>query len=93
MKSKPIKEIISDYLQKTDFKTKNKTILIEKEWDKTVGELISKNTEITSFANGKLIVKTPNPVWRNELTLQTSELLKKLNQTMKETLIKEIIFR
>ena len=93
MKPKPIKEIISDYLQKTDFKTKNKIILIEKEWDKTVGKLISKNTEITRFDNGKLTVKTSNPVWRNELTLQKSELLKKLNQTIKEILIKEIIFR
>ena len=93
MKAKPIKEILSDYLQGTDFRTINESISIEKEWDKMVGELIAKNTEITSFTNGRLTVKTSNPVWRNELTLQKSELIQKLNQTMIETPIKEIIFR
>ena len=93
MKAKPIKEILSDYLQGTDFRTINESISIEKEWGKIVGELIVKNTEIKSFTNGRLTVKTSNPVWRNELTLQKSELIQKLNQTMTETPIKEIIFR
>ena len=93
MKAKPIKEILSDYLKGTDFRTINESISIEKEWGQMVGELIAKNTEITSFINGRLTVKTSDPVWRNELTLQKSELIQKLNQTMTETPIKEIIFR
>ncbi|MDP6936368.1 MAG: DUF721 domain-containing protein [Candidatus Marinimicrobia bacterium] len=93
MKAKPIKEILSDFFQGTDFQSINESISLEKEWGKMVGELIAKNTEITSFSNGRLTVKTSNPVWRNELTLQKPELIQKLNQIMTDTPIKEIIFR
>ncbi len=93
MKAKPIKEILSDYLQGTDFQSLNESISLEQEWEKMVGELIAKNTEVASFINGRLTVKTSNPVWRNELSLQKSELIEKLNQASPDTPIKEIIFR
>ena len=43
--------------------------------------------------NGKLTIKTSNPIWRNELSLQKNELIKKINNTGSEIKLTEIIFR
>ena len=43
--------------------------------------------------NGKITIKTSNPIWRNELTFQKENLLNKLKKREPELNIKEIEFR
>ena len=45
------------------------------------------------LANGKIIIKTSNPIWRNELTFQKEDLLNRLKKEEPELNIKEIEFR
>ena len=84
MKAKPIKNLLSDYFKGSDFNEINETINLNKSWNKIVGKTISKKTEIERIKNGKITIKTSNPIWRNELTFQKEE---------SETNIKEIEFR
>ena len=49
--------------------------------------------EILDFKNGKLIIKTSNPIWRNELSFQKNELLNKLQKAEPGLNVTEIIFR
>ena len=93
MKAKAIKDLLSDYLKGTNSKEINEVINLNKTWNKIVGKTISKNTEITSIKNGKIIIKTTNPVWRNELTFQKEDLLNRLKKEEPEINIKEIEFR
>ena len=93
MKPKTLKEILSNYLKGVDFKDINTSINLERSWKKIVGETISKKTEIISCKNGKIIIKTTNPVWRNELTFQKHDLLIKIKKEEPELNITEIIFR
>jgi hypothetical protein len=93
MKPKPIKEVLSNYLKGSNFKEINETIGVHTLWKTIAGELIDKNTEIISFKSGKLNIKTSNPIWRNELSLQKIDLLKKLKKAEPELKIDEIIFR
>ena len=93
MKAKSIKDILSDYLEGSNFKEINDTINLNNLWKKLVGENISKNTEIVSIKNGKITIKTSNPIWRNELTFQKEELLISLKKEEPELQIKEIYFR
>ena len=93
MKSKSIKELLFDYLKDFDLKEINSFINIKKSWEKIVGESISKKTEIISCKNGKIIIKTTNPVWRNELTFQKHDLLIKIKKEEPELNITEIVFR
>ena len=93
MKAKLIKDLLSDYLKGSDFKEINETINLNKSWNKIVGETISKNTEIVSIKNGKIKIKTTNPIWRNELTFQKEDLLHRLKKEEPELNIKEIEFR
>ena len=93
VKAKSIKNLLSDYFKGSDFKEINETINLNKSWNKIVGKTISKKTEIVSIKNGKIIIKTTNPIWRNELTFQKEDLLNRLKKEEQEINIKEIEFR
>ena len=93
MKAKSIKNLLSDYFKGSDFKEINETINLNKSWKKIVGKTISKNTEITGIKNGKITIKTSNPIWRNELIFQKEDLLIRLKKEEPEINIKEIEFR
>jgi hypothetical protein len=93
LKPKPIKTVLTDYLQGGNFKEINATISIGTIWINIVGKAIAKNTEIQSFKNGKITVKTSNPIWRNELIFQKEDLLNRLKKEEPELNIKEIEFR
>ena len=93
MKAKAIKELLSDYFKGSDFKEINETINLNKSWNKIVGKTISKNTEIAGIKNGKITIKTSNPIWRNELTFQKEDLLNRLKKEEPKINIKEIEFR
>ena len=77
---KKIKEILSEFLEGTNFKEVNETINVETLWKKTVGKHISKNTTIQTFKKGTITIKVSNPVWRNELSIQINDILMKLQK-------------
>ena len=93
MGAKQLKQILEEYLKGKDFKEINNTISIQTAWEKTVGTPIIKNSIIESFKNGIIKIKTSNPIWRNELSLQKQEFLKKLNKNEPSITIKNIIFK
>ena len=53
---------------------------LENNWEKIVGERISKSTKIVKIENKTLFIKCKNPTWKNELQYQKKEILNKLNQ-------------
>ena len=93
MKPKSLKKILSEYLKGSNFKEINETLSLKNSWIKVVGKAISNNTEIMSIKNGKITIKTSNPIWRNELSLQKQDLFTKIKNAQPELNIKEIIFR
>ncbi len=93
MKAKSIKNLLSDYFKGSDFKEINETINLNKSWNKIVGKTISKKTEIERIKNGKITIKTSNPIWRNELSFQKEDLLNRLKKEEPEINIKEIEFK
>ena len=63
---------------------------MEKIWGQIVGEPIKKNTEIISFKNQTLKIKVSTPVWRNEIALQKTTILKKIQNKTSINKIKSI---
>ena len=93
MKAKSIKKILSDYLKGSDFTQINNTINLNKSWKKIVGKTIAQNTEIVDIKHGKILVKTSNSIWRNELIFQKEDLLNRMKKENLGLNIKEIEFR
>ena len=88
-----IQTAIQNFLKKSGLNSGVEQQKALKLWGEIVGDSISKNTEPVSVKNGTLIIKTTNPVWKQELQIQKTEIIKKLNYRLKRNIIKEIRFK
>ncbi len=61
-------------------------------WELTVGEKIAKVAVPVKNKKGVLFVKVEDAVWRFELTRRKDEILNKINEHSKKSLIKDIVF-
>jgi predicted nucleic acid-binding Zn ribbon protein len=61
-------------------------------WRKAVGQDIGKQTSPNRIENGILFVSVTNPIWMNELVFLKSQIIKKLNELIKQDVVKDIKF-
>ena len=59
-------------------------------WKKAVDKQTLKNTEVLSINNKILLIKTSNPVCRNEMFLNKTNIIKKINKRLKNQTLKEL---
>ena len=88
-----IQVAIQNFLKKSGLNSGVEQQEALKIWGETVGNKISKNTEPKSVKNGILVIKTTNSVWKQELQIQKTEIIKRLNKRLKKNIIKEIRFK
>ena len=89
---KHINQVISRAIKKTGLdQVLNQQEALDR-WGEVVGKKISENSEATKITNGVLSVKTKNPTWRQELQLQKTEIIKKINNELEKKIIKDIRF-
>ncbi|MDI6807807.1 MAG: DUF721 domain-containing protein [Candidatus Eisenbacteria bacterium] len=62
-------------------------------WNTVVGERVAGRTKAVSFRDGKLIVEVTSSVWMKELTYLRQDILRKLNDTLGEESIKEVVLK
>lgn len=90
--SEKISDLIKNLFDAKGIQDKVDTASIQSLWSQTVGEIISKNTSVVSLKSGTMTVKTTNPVWRNELVMQSGGIIQNLNKKQNRLKIKEIRF-
>ena len=61
-------------------------------WEEAVGKAISQNTETVVVEKGVLTIKSKNATWRQELQLQKTNIIIKLNKELNKNIIKDIRF-
>ncbi len=89
----PIANVIDTIFKKTPVKKKNDYLLIYKTWKQTVGENIAGNTRPEGIRGDVLFVGVSNSIWMQELSFIKKNIVKKINETLSETKIKDIRFR
>jgi len=62
-------------------------------WAEIVGERIASVTTAQRIENGVLLVSVATAPWRNELSMQRHEIMRKLNDHAGRDIVKEIRFR
>ncbi len=62
-------------------------------WKSIVGEAISSATSIERFSNGQLFIRVSNSSWRMELNYRKNDILLKLNESIENFQVEEIIFK
>lgn len=62
------------------------------EWDKIVGENIARISKAIKFDNGILTVAVESDSWRQELSLQRSEIITKIHNHPSGKVVKQLQF-
>ncbi len=68
-------------------------ILVVKEWREMLGPAMSRYSENEVFEDGALKLRIKSAVLRNDLFMQRTELIEKLNEKIGRRLVFAIIFR
>lgn len=67
-------------------------VRITNSWEKVVGSIFAKHTTNLYVKNKKLFVYLDSSVLRNELYMERTEIVKKLNAEIGKKVITEIVF-
>ena len=84
--------ILARKLKSLGLQKKLKEVSIVDIWPDIVGEVVASHTDVVRCADGTLLVKVDNPVWRHELIYQKSSFLRLLNGRLGEHIVDDIHF-
>ena len=75
-----LKEILGSQVSETFFKKMHSLQSLQTIWQETVGEFISKHAKVLYAKEDKLFIGVSQSVWMNEINLQKSLILQKINE-------------
>ena len=88
-----IGEVLQEFLQQNRLDKKLHHADIIGKWEEVVGKLFAQHTKNIYFVENKLILEIESPSVRNELLMQRSTIIEKVNKLAGETLISEIVLK
>lgn len=89
---KTLKEAIEQMLQVYKIKRKYDETGIKTSWPDLVGKSVANRTKEIYIHDKKLFLRIESSVIKNELVLMRTQIIDKINNDAKVTLIEEIIF-
>jgi predicted nucleic acid-binding Zn ribbon protein len=87
-----LKEVINELIKTYKLENGIAEANIISSWERIVGTMIFKHTEKIYIKNRNLYLKIDSPALKHELSMVKSILLKKINKSVNQGQIKEIIF-
>ncbi|TAK59708.1 MAG: DUF721 domain-containing protein [Bacteroidetes bacterium] len=90
---KPFSSILETVIQNLGIGGKLKKAEAMDKWAEVVGEQIGRVTAPVRIEGETLVVHVTSSAWRNELVFLKKELITKVNNSVGQEIIKEIIFR
>jgi len=88
----PLKQILPQCLADLGIAGKVCLEQIRNVWPQIVGHNISKYTQVTGYAKGKLAVQINEPGWKDALESQAATIVQKINTRLTGTAVTEISF-
>lgn len=90
---KPIGNALQDYFDSLPNKKQLKRGLAATNWANIVGERIAQQTKELHYEGSKLIVRMNSSLWRHEVHVQRFAILTKLNQSVQDDVISELVIK
>jgi len=87
-----LKEAIEQMLQVYKIKKRFNETGIVAHWPDLVGKYVANRTKEIFISNKKLFLRIESSVVKNEIMLMRADIIKKINEEAKETLVDELIF-
>ncbi len=86
-----IGEAIQDFLNSSRIKGGIQALQIEELWEEIMGKTIARYTDKLQIIGDKLMITTHVAPLKNELTYQKEKIKKRVNEALKQEVIREII--
>ncbi|MFZ1081289.1 MAG: DUF721 domain-containing protein [Candidatus Kryptoniota bacterium] len=90
--AKRLGDLINEFTHQDGVSGKLQAYQVVGDWEKIVGDVIGRNTEIARIENGTLYVKTKNGAWRNELIFMKPTILEKIKENYPGSGVENIFF-
>ena len=88
-----IDQILKSFIQKSPYKNRLEETHALVVWPTVVGETISRQSKPIRITDGILFVKVEHAVWKQELYMQKTTIIKKLNRYLQKNIVKDIRFK
>ena len=85
-------EVLEQSLKRLDLAPRLDAYSVWPIWNETVGKTIARNAQPEKIRNGTLFVKVTSPVWMQQLQFMKNMIADKLNQRLKQEIVKNIFF-
>jgi predicted nucleic acid-binding Zn ribbon protein len=89
---KPLKEAIEQMLQVYKIKKRYEETGVAAHWPELVGKSVANRTKEIYVHDKKLFLRIESSVIKNELMLMRKQIIDKINEKAKETLVEDVIF-
>lgn len=92
-KPRALNELVDEFIQDYPHRVALKRGMILALWPETIGAAVREQVRDYKFQGARLVLHVPDPSWRHEIHMQRHKLAKKLNDAVKEEIIRDIIVR
>lgn len=84
-------DALKRFLDKSRIKPAIQSMQIEDHWEKVMGATIAKFTDRIEIRNGTLFIYTQMAPLKNELVFQKELIIKRINESMNEQVVREVV--
>lgn len=92
-KTQSIAEAMRAYLKESRLEKPMKERQLVQSWESLLGKSVARATSKIYLSKGRLYVHLSSSVVKNELYMLQDEIIRKLNESAGEELVKEIVLR
>jgi hypothetical protein len=93
MSEHSMSEAIQQFLRGSKLKGNMQAFQIEEIWEQLMGKTISKYTDKIQIVNHTLFITTTVAALKNELMYQRDKIRQKVNEALKENLIRDVVIQ
>lgn len=88
-----MQDAMKNFLNQSRLKGDVQALQIEEIWEKLMGKTISKYTESIKIIHQTLFITTSVAPLKNELLYQKENIIKRVNEALGESVIREVIIK
>lgn len=88
-----LQDAMQQFLKNSKFKTYIQAIQIEEVWEQIMGKTVAKYTDKIQIIGTTLFITTSVAPLKNELLYQRDVIMQRVNEALKEKIIKEVVIK
>ena len=84
-------DALKQFLDKSRIKNSIQAMQIEDHWEKIMGNTIAKYTDKLEIRNGTLFIYTKVAPLKNELVYQRDLIIQRINESLGQSIVREVV--